>query len=149
MLPDLRQEVHDAARRARVASRALTSLSTAAKNNVLNAAADALLAHVDTVLEANAEDLAVARAAGRRDARFFDWSIPCGKMVGGTFARTNGMAHDVFRSVRRPVERRSGPGRPASENGGPAVWTVRRFSRGYDGRRPSGRCDGGSVAQVR
>ena len=29
------------------------------------------------------------------------------------------------------------------------VWTVWRFSRGYDGRRPSGRCDGGSVAQVR
>ena len=68
VLPDLRQEVHDAARRARVASRALTSLSTAAKNNVLNAAADALLAHVDTVLEANAEDLAVARAAGTPEA---------------------------------------------------------------------------------
>ena len=80
---------------------------------------------------------------------FFKLEATDGKMVGGTFARTNGMAHDVFRSVRRSVERRSGPGRPASENGGPAVWTVRRFSRGYDGRRPSGRCDGGSVAQVR
>ncbi|MEB3061663.1 glutamate-5-semialdehyde dehydrogenase [[Mycobacterium] zoologicum] len=68
VLPDLRQEVHDAARRARVASRALTSLSTAAKNNVLNAAADALLAHTDDILAANAEDLAVARAAGTPEA---------------------------------------------------------------------------------
>jgi len=68
VLPDLRQEVHDAARRARVASRALTSLSTAAKNNVLNAAADALLTHSDTIVAANAEDLAVARAAGTPEA---------------------------------------------------------------------------------
>ncbi|MDQ2625885.1 MAG: glutamate-5-semialdehyde dehydrogenase [Actinomycetota bacterium] len=64
VLPDLRQEVHDAARRARIASRALTSLSTVAKNSALNAAADALLAHADDILAANAEDLAAARAAG-------------------------------------------------------------------------------------
>ncbi|MEB3020663.1 glutamate-5-semialdehyde dehydrogenase [[Mycobacterium] crassicus] len=68
LLPDLRQQVHDAARRARIASRALTSLSTAAKNNALNAAADALLAHADDILAANAEDLAVARAANTPEA---------------------------------------------------------------------------------
>lgn len=68
VLPDLRQEVHDAARRARIASRALTSLSTVAKNSALNAAADALLAHADDVLAANTEDLAAARAAGTPEA---------------------------------------------------------------------------------
>ncbi|MGB3895595.1 glutamate-5-semialdehyde dehydrogenase [Mycolicibacter sinensis] len=68
VLPDLRQQVHDAARRARIASRALASLSTAAKNNALNAAADALLAHSDDILAANAEDLAAARAAGTPEA---------------------------------------------------------------------------------
>ncbi|GFG70112.1 glutamate-5-semialdehyde dehydrogenase [Mycolicibacter senuensis] len=68
VLPDLRQEVHDAARRARIASRALTSLSTVAKNSALNAAADALLAHADDILAANAEDLAAARAAGTPEA---------------------------------------------------------------------------------
>lgn len=68
VLPDLRQEVHDAARRARVASRALTSLSTVAKDSALNAAADALLARADDILAANAEDLAAARAAGTPEA---------------------------------------------------------------------------------
>ncbi|MEO8814271.1 MAG: glutamate-5-semialdehyde dehydrogenase [Mycobacterium sp.] len=62
--PDLRQEVHDAARRARVASRALASLPTAAKDSALIAAADALLAHAAEILAANAEDLETARAAG-------------------------------------------------------------------------------------
>jgi glutamate-5-semialdehyde dehydrogenase len=60
---DLREEVHDAARRARVASRVLASLPTAVKNSALHAAADALLAHVDQILAANAEDLNAARDA--------------------------------------------------------------------------------------
>ena len=68
MLPDLRQEVHDAARRARVASRSLTALSTAAKNSALNAAADALLAHADDILASNDRDVAAARAAGTPEA---------------------------------------------------------------------------------
>ena len=61
--PDLRQHVHDAARRARVAARALALLPTVAKDHALNAAADALLAHTDQILAANAEDLDAARAA--------------------------------------------------------------------------------------
>ncbi|OBA79386.1 glutamate-5-semialdehyde dehydrogenase [Mycobacterium sp. 1164966.3] len=62
--PDLRQEVHDAARRARVASRALALLPTVAKDHALKAAAEAIVAHAEQILAANAEDLAVARTAG-------------------------------------------------------------------------------------
>ena len=65
---DLRQGVHDAARRARVAARTLATLPTAVKDHALHAAADALLAHADDILAANAEDLAAARAAGTPEA---------------------------------------------------------------------------------
>ena len=60
---DLRRHVHDAARRARVAARVLALLPTVAKDHALIAAADALLAHTDQILAANAEDLDAARAA--------------------------------------------------------------------------------------
>ncbi|HWF28143.1 MAG TPA: glutamate-5-semialdehyde dehydrogenase [Mycobacterium sp.] len=62
-LPDLRREVHNAARRARVASRVLAVLPTVAKDQALQSAADAIAAHVDLILAANAEDLEAARAA--------------------------------------------------------------------------------------
>jgi glutamate-5-semialdehyde dehydrogenase len=65
---DLRQQVHDAARRARVASRVLATLTTQAKNRALHAAADAVLTAADTVLAANAEDIETARAAGTAEA---------------------------------------------------------------------------------
>jgi len=65
---DLRQQVHDAARRARLASRVLATLTTQAKNRALHAAADAVLAAADTVLAANAEDIETARAAGTAEA---------------------------------------------------------------------------------
>lgn len=67
-VPDLRQHVHDAARRARVAARELATLSTEAKNSALHAAADNVLREASRVLEANKEDLAVAKAAGTPDA---------------------------------------------------------------------------------
>ena len=41
---DLRGQVHDAARRARVAARILATCSTETKNRALHAAADAVLA---------------------------------------------------------------------------------------------------------
>lgn len=63
-LTDLRQQVHDAARRARVAARVLASLPTAAKDYALQVAADALSADAEQILAANAEDLDAARAAG-------------------------------------------------------------------------------------
>jgi glutamate-5-semialdehyde dehydrogenase len=62
--PDLCQEVHDAARRARVASRLLALLPTVAKDQALQSAATAIVANAGQILAANAEDLQVARAAG-------------------------------------------------------------------------------------
>jgi glutamate-5-semialdehyde dehydrogenase len=64
----LRQEVHDAARRARVAARVLGTLNTVTKDRALHAAADSVLARVDEILTANAADLDAARAAGTPDA---------------------------------------------------------------------------------
>ncbi|MFR9751568.1 glutamate-5-semialdehyde dehydrogenase [Nocardia sp. 004] len=66
--PELREVVHQAARRARIAARALAQLTTAQKNDALHAAADALLAGADQVLAANAEDIAAARAAGTEES---------------------------------------------------------------------------------
>ncbi len=65
---DLRQQVHDAAAAARIASRALVTLSTVTKNRALHAAADAVLSHAHDILAANAQDLDAARAAGTAEA---------------------------------------------------------------------------------
>jgi glutamate-5-semialdehyde dehydrogenase len=59
---DVRQQVHDAARRARLAARVLAALPTVAKDQALHVAADALVANTDRILAANAEDLRSARA---------------------------------------------------------------------------------------
>ena len=61
--PDLRQQVHHAARRARIAARVLASLPTVAKDQALCVAAEALVANTDRILAANAEDLNAARSA--------------------------------------------------------------------------------------
>jgi glutamate-5-semialdehyde dehydrogenase len=66
--PDLRQQVHDAARRARVASRALALLPTVAKDQALQSAAEAIEAHAAKILAANTEDLKIAREAGTSSA---------------------------------------------------------------------------------
>ncbi len=65
---DLRADVHAAAKRARVAARALAILPTTVKDRALHAAADAVLAAVEPILAANAEDLDNARAAGTPEA---------------------------------------------------------------------------------
>ena len=65
---DLRAEVHDAARRARAASRTLATLSTETKNRALRAAADRVLMDAHLIVTANKRDLDEARAAGRPDA---------------------------------------------------------------------------------
>ena len=67
-ISDVRERVHDAARRARVAARILATCSAETKNRALHAAADAVLARVHEVLAANAADLDAARAAGTPDA---------------------------------------------------------------------------------
>lgn len=60
----LREAVYAAARSAREASRALVLTSTDARNEVLEAAADALEAAEAGILAANAEDLSAAEAEG-------------------------------------------------------------------------------------
>ena len=61
---DVRETVHQAARRARIAARTLGSLTTAVKDRALHAAADAVLAHSHRILAANATDLEIARSGG-------------------------------------------------------------------------------------
>ncbi|WP_158168293.1 glutamate-5-semialdehyde dehydrogenase [Mycolicibacterium smegmatis] len=65
---DLREQVHSAARRARVAARMLATLSAEAKNRALHAAADSVLANLDAVLAANAADVDAARQGGTPEA---------------------------------------------------------------------------------
>ncbi|MBP2451264.1 glutamate-5-semialdehyde dehydrogenase [Mycolicibacterium lutetiense] len=65
---DLREQVHEAARRARVAARTLGTLSTETKNRALHAAADSVLAHVHEILAANAADVEAARESGTPEA---------------------------------------------------------------------------------
>ncbi|WP_188545221.1 glutamate-5-semialdehyde dehydrogenase [Rhodococcoides trifolii] len=60
----LRDAVHTAARRARVASRELALLTRAAKDAALHAAADAILASSASILASNADDIDAAAAAG-------------------------------------------------------------------------------------
>ncbi|ANW65835.1 glutamate-5-semialdehyde dehydrogenase [Mycobacterium sp. djl-10] len=67
-LTGLRETVHDAAKRARVAGRTLATLSTVIKDRALHAAADAVLAHAEQIIAANGRDLETARAAGTGDA---------------------------------------------------------------------------------
>ncbi len=66
-IDSLREAVHDAARRARAASKTLALLTRTEKDAALHAAADAVLAATPSVLLANDEDLAAGRAAGMND----------------------------------------------------------------------------------
>ncbi|MEU0540523.1 glutamate-5-semialdehyde dehydrogenase [Nocardia sp. NPDC005978] len=68
-LDNVREAVHAAARRARVASRTLAQLTTAQKDTALHAAADALLAAKDRLLIANGEDIEIAAAGGTPEAQ--------------------------------------------------------------------------------
>ncbi|WP_319437432.1 glutamate-5-semialdehyde dehydrogenase [Mycobacterium sp. RTGN5] len=79
---DLRDQVHDAARRARVASRTLGSLTTTAKDRALHAAADAVLAHAHQILAANVRDLDAARAAGTAEAMLDRLALNPGRIDG-------------------------------------------------------------------
>jgi glutamate-5-semialdehyde dehydrogenase len=60
----LHREVHNAARRGRVASRVLALLPTVAKDQALGSAADAITDHTELILSANAQDLVAAEAVG-------------------------------------------------------------------------------------
>jgi glutamate-5-semialdehyde dehydrogenase len=63
----MKQQVHDAARRARIAAASLATATRADKDAGLRAMADALEAASATILEANAVDIDSARAAGTGD----------------------------------------------------------------------------------
>ncbi|MFC9788555.1 glutamate-5-semialdehyde dehydrogenase [Rhodococcus sp. NPDC127528] len=65
---EVREAVHDAARRARVASRVLAQLTTLQKNAALLAAAEAVLESTDAVLAANAADIEAAKAIGTEES---------------------------------------------------------------------------------
>lgn len=79
---DLRAHVHDAARRARVAARALARLTSDAKNTALLAAADALVAATDSIIAANADDLRRAREAGVGEAMLDRLALDAGRIGG-------------------------------------------------------------------
>ncbi len=63
-MTDVKQQVHDAARRARVAAATLALTPRAGKDEALIAMADALVAASAEILTANAADVETARAAG-------------------------------------------------------------------------------------
>ncbi|WP_066587584.1 glutamate-5-semialdehyde dehydrogenase [Cellulomonas timonensis] len=62
--PDVAEQVLAAARRAKSAARVLATATRATKDAALDALADALVAHTDEILEANAEDLERGRENG-------------------------------------------------------------------------------------
>ncbi len=79
---------------ARVAGRALALVSTERKNAALEAIAQALLAHADEVLEANARDMEQGRAAGLSDALLDRMLL--------TQARLESIANDTRNVARLP-----------------------------------------------
>ena len=81
-VPDVRQQVHDAARRARAAAYLLASLPTVAKDHALCVAADAIVANTDRILAANAEDLRVARTANTPTAMIDRLALDANRVEG-------------------------------------------------------------------
>ncbi len=63
-MTDVKQQVHDAARRARTAAATLALTPRAAKDEALTAIADALVAASAEIIAANAKDVDTARTAG-------------------------------------------------------------------------------------
>lgn len=79
---DLRADVHDAARRARVAARALARLTADTKNSALLAAADAIVGATASIIAANADDLGRARDAGIGEAMLDRLALDDRRIVG-------------------------------------------------------------------
>ena len=94
---DLPALMHDLARNARAAARALALASTKQKNQALEAIEAAIRAGVPAILAANAEDVAEVRAGGA-SAAFLD-------RLALTKARINAMADGVkvVRDIKDPV----------------------------------------------
>jgi glutamate-5-semialdehyde dehydrogenase len=79
---DLREQVHAAARRARVAASDLALATRARKDTVLLAMADALRARAAEILAANAEDVAAARTAGTAESMVDRLALTEGRIDG-------------------------------------------------------------------
>ena len=75
------EHVHDAARRARVAAATLALTPRAGKDAALHAMADALLAHTDRILAANAADVAAARTSGSGENIIDRLSLDAGRLA--------------------------------------------------------------------
>ena len=79
---DLRADVHDAARRARVAARDLARLTADTKNSALLAAADAIVGATASIIADNADDLRRARDAGIGEAMLDRLALDDRRIVG-------------------------------------------------------------------
>jgi glutamate-5-semialdehyde dehydrogenase len=101
-VPDVRQQVHDAARRARAAAYLLASLPTVAKDHALCVAADAIVASTDRILAANAEDLRVARTADTPAAMIDRLALDAKRVEGiaGGLRRVAGLPDPVGEVLR-------------------------------------------------
>jgi glutamate-5-semialdehyde dehydrogenase len=101
-VPDVRQQVHDAARRARAAAYLLASLPTVAKDHALCVAADAIVANTDRILAANAEDLRVARTADTPAAMIDRLALDAKRVEGiaGGLRRVAGLPDPVGEVLR-------------------------------------------------
>ncbi len=88
------QELHEKGKKAREAARKLAFLSTAVKDEALEAVATALETRQEAILAANAQDLADGRAAGLSDAMLDRLLL--------NPERLNGMAADVRRVAALP-----------------------------------------------
>jgi len=77
----MKQQVHDAARRARAAAAILALTPRAGKDAALIAMAEALLAHTDELLAANALDVAAAREAGIEENIIDRLSLDAGRVA--------------------------------------------------------------------
>ncbi|MEO6887233.1 MAG: glutamate-5-semialdehyde dehydrogenase [Jatrophihabitantaceae bacterium] len=75
------QDVRDSAQRARDAAAELAPLSRGAKDAALLAMADALVAATDTVLTANARDVAAGRASGMADGLLDRLTLDAGRVA--------------------------------------------------------------------
>src|ERR1035437_3517270 len=82
-IDSLRETVHDAARRARAASKTLAQLTRTDKDAALHAAAEAVLAAAPAILDANAADIAAGRAAGMGDGLLDRLRLSSDRLPGG------------------------------------------------------------------
>src|SRR5690625_1357746 len=105
----VRDAVHDAARRARAASRELALLTADRKNALLLEAADALVAAESEILEANARDIAEQTEAGTGEAMLDRLRLTGDRIAGiaGGLRQVAGLA-DPIGTVTRGSPRPNG-----------------------------------------